>query len=44
MTHEMAVKTAVKLTERAAAELKLYLDEQRKLKAALRVFSLQASA
>ena len=38
MTQETAVKPIVELTERAAAELKLYLGRQGKPKAALRIF------
>ncbi|MDA4124842.1 MAG: iron-sulfur cluster assembly accessory protein [Thaumarchaeota archaeon] len=38
MTQETAVKPIVELTERAAAELKLYLAKQGKPEAALRIF------
>jgi iron-sulfur cluster assembly protein len=38
LTQETAVKPIVELTERAADELKLYLDKQGKPNAALRIF------
>ncbi|MBI3840365.1 MAG: iron-sulfur cluster assembly accessory protein [Thaumarchaeota archaeon] len=38
MTQETAVRPIVELTERAAGELKLYLEKQGKPQAALRIF------
>jgi len=38
LTQETAVKPIVELTERAAIELKVYLDKQGKSNAALRIF------